>query len=186
MIGVALRAMTRTLGMPATRVLFLLDEFGHLGRMRPVERDISLVGGYGARLWLLVQSLSQLKATYGQAWPTFVANADVVQTFGIRDWDTAEYISKMTGEATVTTDSENRSHGVSRGKYGSRQEGTAETRAERARRLLLPDEVRRIPSDTQLLFVANHNPTWCTKLDYRHDPKLAVYADANPLFARPA
>lgn len=186
MIGMALRAMTRTPGLPPYRVLFLLDEFGHLGRMRPVERDISLVGGYGARLWLLVQSLSQLKTIYGQAWPTFLANADVLQTFGVRDWETAEHLSKLTGDATVTTDSENRSRGVSRGKYGSQQEGTAETRAERGRRLLLPDEVRRMPRDTQLLFVANQNPVWCQRLDYRHDATLRAHADPNPLFAPPA
>src|SRR5260370_8419131 len=45
MIASALLAMTRTRGQPTQRVLFLLDEFAHLGRMRPVERDIGLVGG---------------------------------------------------------------------------------------------------------------------------------------------
>ncbi len=39
---------------PPHRVLFLLDEFGHLGRLQPVERDIGLVGGYGASFWLLL------------------------------------------------------------------------------------------------------------------------------------
>ena len=61
--AVALLAMTRTGGQPPERVLFLLDEFGHLGRMRPVERDVGLVGGYGVTFWLLVQDVSRLKGT---------------------------------------------------------------------------------------------------------------------------
>src|SRR6185437_3774447 len=54
MIACSLRAMTRTPGQPTDRVLFLLDEFPHLGKMAPVQRDIGLVGGYGARFWLMV------------------------------------------------------------------------------------------------------------------------------------
>src|SRR5216683_3267698 len=65
MIACALRAMARTPGQPRERVLFLLDEFAHLGRMHPVQRDIGLAGGFGVTFWLIVQDLSQLKSTYG-------------------------------------------------------------------------------------------------------------------------
>lgn len=185
MIACALRAMTRTVGQPRERVLFLLDEFAHLGRMGPVERDISLVGGYGASLWLFVQSLAQLKAIYGPAWATFAANVDVLQTFGIRDWETADYISRMTGEATIVTDSENRSRGISRGKHGARQEGMAETWSERGRRLLLPDEVRRMPASQQIVIMRNEDPIQCEKVDYRIDAAFAGRFAPNPMF-RPA
>src|SRR5258708_35538552 len=134
-------AMTRRLEAPRERVLFLLDEFANLGRMRPVERAISLAAAYGASFWLLVQDLAQLKGTYPEQWETFIANADVLQTFGINDWDTAEYISKMTGEATIEVEGENESRGVSRGRNTSRQQSSAHSIAEKGRRLLLADEV---------------------------------------------
>ncbi len=49
MIACGLLAISRTRGQPEERVLFLLDEFAHLRRMHPVQRDIGLAGGYGVR-----------------------------------------------------------------------------------------------------------------------------------------
>jgi type IV secretion system protein VirD4 len=158
MIAAALLAMTRMGGQPPERVLFLLDEFAHLGRMQPVERDIALVGGYGVTFWLLVQDLSQLKGTYVERSETFLANCDVLQAVGPNDWDTADYLSKMTGETTILVESENASAGVSRGRHGQRQEGVARTVAEKGRRLLTPDEVLRLGAEESLLFVRGRSP----------------------------
>jgi type IV secretion system protein VirD4 len=182
MISCALLAIARTRGRAEERVLFLLDEFAHLGRMHPVQRDIGLAGGFGVAFWLIVQDLSQLRSTYGDAWPTFLANADVLQAFGTNDWDTAEYLSKMTGEATIFVESENRSRGVSRGRQSQRQQGEALTTAERARRLLLPDEVRRLPRDAQLLFVKGSAPLLVERVDYLRERDLVARADPNPLY----
>jgi type IV secretion system protein VirD4 len=184
-IACALLAVQRERGRSRHRVLFLLDEFAHLGRMQPVLRDVGLAGGYGLSFWLVVQDLSQLRSAYGDAaWPTFLANADVLQAFGTNDWDTAEYLSKMTGEATIRVASENASRGVSRGGRHApqRQQGAALTMAEKGRRLLLPDEVRRLPSAAQLLFVKGSAPHLVERVDYRTDPVLAGRADPNPLY----
>jgi type IV secretion system protein VirD4 len=183
MIAASLLAVVRTPGQPRHRVLFMLDEFAHLGRMQPVERDIGLAGGYGATFWLLIQDLAQLKATYPDRWPTFLANCDVLQTFGTNDWDTADYFSKLTGETTIRVASENRSAGVSRGQHSQRQEGSALNLAERGRRLLTPDEVLRLQRDDELLFLRGRNPVIARRLDYRQDAALAALADANPMHA---
>ncbi|HXC26098.1 MAG TPA: type IV secretory system conjugative DNA transfer family protein, partial [Gemmatimonadaceae bacterium] len=165
------------------RVIFLVDEFGHLGKVRPIEQFIGLVGAYGVSFWLFVQDLSQLKAVYTERWQTFLANADVVQTFGNNDWETVEYFSKMTGDATIFTDSENRSRGVSYGRNGSRQDGTAATLSERGRRLLTPDEVRRLGPTKQLLFVKSSDAVLATKLSYFDaDPMFLGHADVNPMY----
>jgi type IV secretion system protein VirD4 len=183
MIACSLLAMTRTPGQPAHRVLFLLDEFAHLGRMTPVQRDIGLVRGYGARIWLFVQDLSQLRTTYGEAWATFLANVDALQAFGTADWDTADYLSRMSGDTTIRVASENESQGVSRGRARQYQRGTGLTMSETGRRLLLPDEVRRLPADRQLLFVKGRLPLLTERLSYLRDPDFAGRADANPLYA---
>ena len=183
MIACSLLAIQRARGQPRDRVLFLLDEFAHLGRMQPVVRDIGLAGGYGLSFWLVVQDLSQLRSTYGEAWPTFLANVDVLQAFGTNDWDTAEYLSKMTGDATIHVASENESRGVSRGRHPQSQSGMALSTVEKARRLLLPDEVRRLAREKQLLFVKGEAPLLSDRVNYLHDSVFASRADANPLYA---
>ena len=184
MIAFALLATARVRGQPKDRILFLLDEFAHLGKMHPVQRDIGLAGGFGVAFWLIVQDLSQLRSTYGETWPTFLANADVLQAFGTNDWDTAEYLSKMTGDATIHVASENHSRGVSRGRQSQQQQSAAMSRAEKGRRLLLPDEVRRLPRSLQLLFVKGSAPLLVDRLSYLRDKSLRSRADANPLYAQ--
>lgn len=181
MIAAHLVAIMRTPRHADHRVVFLLDEFAHLGRMQPVARDMALVGGYGATFWIFLQDLSQLRSVYAEQWPTFLANADVLQAFGTNDWDTAEYLSKMTGDATIRTRSENVSRGESHGKHGTRQEGHGLTHAERGRRLLFPDEVRRLDPATQLLFYKSSDPIRATKDCYYRSPVYAGWYDPNPL-----
>ena len=183
MIAFALLATARVRGQPRERILFLLDEFAHLGKMHPVQRDIGLAGGFGVAFWLIVQDLSQLRSTYGETWPTFLANADVLQAFGTNDWDTAEYLSKMTGDATIYVASENQSRGISRGRQSQQQQSAAMTKAEKGRRLLLPDEVRRMPRSLELLFVKGSAPLLVDRLSYLHSKPLLSRADANPLYA---
>ncbi|HTE45043.1 MAG TPA: type IV secretory system conjugative DNA transfer family protein, partial [Gemmatimonadaceae bacterium] len=183
MIACGLLAVTRTAGQPRERVLFLLDEFAHLRRMHPVQRDIGLAGGYGVRFWLVLQDLSQLRSTYGDTWPTFLANVDLLQAFGTSDWDTAEYLSKMTGESTIRVASENHSKGVSRGRNANHQEGAGSSTSEAGRRLMFPDEVRRLPRDQQLLFVKGMAPMLSERVNYLTDVEFSARANSNPLYA---
>ena len=182
MIACGLLAIARTPGQPDERVLFLLDEFAHLRRMHPVQRDIGLAGGYGVTFWLVIQDLAQLRSTYPDTWPTFLANVDVLQAFGTNDWDTAEYLSKMAGETTVAVVSDNESAGLSRGPHPHRQLGAAVTRSETGRRLLLPDEVRRLPRGRQLLYAKGSAPILAERLSYLADREFLGRADPNPLY----
>jgi type IV secretion system protein VirD4 len=152
MIGSILNTITRQ--RRNRRVLFLLDEFAHLGRMRPVEQGISLVGGYGVGFWLLIQDLAQLRAIYGESASTFLANAEVLQAFGINDYETAEHLSRLAGEMTVE---------------------------QRARRLITADEVRRLASDLELLFVRGQAPIAARRVSYLRDPEFRGLAEPNPL-----
>lgn len=183
MIACGLLGVTRARGLATERVLFLLDEFAHLRRMQPVQREISLAGGFGARFWIVLQDLSQLKSTYGEAWPTFLANVDLLQAFGTNDWDTAEYLSKMTGESTIHVVSENQSAGVSHGRHAQHQRSTAFSTGSMGRRLLHADEVRRMPLDRQLLFVKSTAPLLTQRINYLTDIPFLTRTDANPLYA---
>jgi type IV secretion system protein VirD4 len=187
LVACALRVLTSTPGRPPRNVLFLLDEFAVLGRMEVVEEAIAYARSFGISIWMLVQDLSQLREVYRTSWETLLANTRVKQAFGTADDATAEYLSRLTGQATVRVETLNRSTGSStgRGWLGQRQHGSAEHFSETGRRLLLPDEVRRLPADRQLLFISGELPLLTTRPDYRRRPELALRADPNPLYDRP-
>jgi type IV secretion system protein VirD4 len=183
MVGCCLRILMRTPGRPRHRVLMLLDEFQNLGRLGPVEQGVSLAAGFGVQLWLFVQDVARLKDAYPRTWETFFTNSEVLQAFGAsNDRTTSEYLSWLTGEATIFTESENESRGVSRGKMYNTQRGTGQTLSEKGRRLLTPDEVRRLDRGMQLLFVKGGDAILSRRLDYRTDPEFRGRFDPNPLY----
>ncbi|MBA2571481.1 MAG: type IV secretory system conjugative DNA transfer family protein [Gemmatimonadetes bacterium] len=180
MIACTLSSMVRIPGRPAERVLVLLDEFANLGRMQPVLNDIALAGGYGVAFWLVLQDLPKLKGIYPDDWGTFLSNRAVLQAFGTADLETSEYLSKMVGETTIFTESENRSRGRSSGKL---QQSTAQTTSEKGRRLLTPDEVQRLHPEMELVFVKGSNPLLVRRLNYLEDPEFRDAYDENPTHA---
>ena len=86
-------------------VLFILDEFAQLGKFTQLKKAISLVGGVGVSMMIVIQSLSQLEEHYDKGAGELKGNA--LRLFiGCEDDKTAEYISKMAGATTVKTYSE--------------------------------------------------------------------------------
>ena len=55
--------------------------------------------------------------------------------------------------------------------------------SETRRRLLTPDEVRRLPRSSQLLFVRGAAPVLAQRLDYLEDKEYGCMADPNPMHA---
>jgi type IV secretion system protein VirD4 len=184
LVASALRVLTATPGQPARNVLFLLDEFPVLGRMEVVEEAIAYARSYGISIWMLVQDLAQLREVYRSSWETLLANTRVKQAFGTADDTTAEYLSRLTGQATVRVETLNQSSGTStsRSWLPHRQHGSSQNFGETGRRLLLPDEVRRLPADRQLLFISGQLPLLTTRVDYLRRPDLAARADPNPIY----
>jgi type IV secretion system protein VirD4 len=184
LVASALRVLTASPGQPPQNVLLLLDEFAVLGRMQVVEEAIAYARSYGVSIWMLIQDLSQLRQVYRTSWETLLANTRVKQAFGTADEATADYLSRLTGQATVRVETLNQTHGTSssRGWLPNRQEGMAQNYGETARRLLLPDEVRRLPADRQLLFLSGHLPLLTARANYLHRPDLAARSDPNPVY----
>ena len=145
---------------PDGPILFLLDEFAALGRLEAVERAMGLMAGYGLQLWPILQDLSQLKALYGPRANTFVANAGVLQTFGVNDLETAEWLSRLLGRATIG--SETWSHRP--GDPASVSVGTM------GRELMTPSEILQLPDHLQLLRLQGRPPMLASKIRYYDDP----------------
>jgi type IV secretion system protein VirD4 len=159
-------AKTATSASPAplaTPVLYLLDEFAALGHLAPVERAMGLMAGYGVQLWPILQDVHQLRATYGQRAGTFLSNAGVLQVFGVNDHDSARFVSDLLGQGTAVF----RTMGQA---LDSEKSGISFGEQHSARPLLTPDEVRNLPQNLELLFLAGQRPIVAGKLAYYADP----------------
>jgi type IV secretion system protein VirD4 len=189
LVTCAVHALERSPGLPADRVLLLLDEFPALGRMVPIERAVTLLRGYGVTFWLVAQDFAQLRTIYPDTWRSLHAAADVLQAFGANDFETADYLSRLAGETTVPVATGHRSRGRSRqpgALVGSLQTSTARGATERARRLITADEVRCLPRDRALVFVRGADPLCVNRVSYLTDSVFRGHFDANPLHGRVA
>jgi type IV secretion system protein VirD4 len=153
--------------------LFLLDEFAALGRLEAVERAMGLMAGYGLQLWPILQDMSQLRDLYGARANTFVANAGVLQTFGVNDFETAKWLSQSMGKETIGYQTE------------SHRPGDIATTTQHiaARDLMTPDEIMQIDPSVQLLRVQGKPVIIAKKLRYFADKEfdgLYLSPDAQP------
>ncbi|TWB21106.1 type IV secretory system conjugative DNA transfer family protein [Nitrospirillum bahiense] len=165
LVSLALAELSGLAGRPAHPVLFLLDEFAALGRLDMIETALGLLAGYGVQLWPIVQDLSQLRDLYRERWSSFIANAGVIQVFGVNDPATAETVSRMLGARTASVRSE--SHNARRqGKDSGVNYSTV------ARPLLYAAEVARLPETDELLFVNGLPPIRARKLVYYKDRRF--------------
>ena len=161
----SLMEMARDAAKPAAPVLYLLDEFAALGHLAPVERAMGLMAGYGVQLWPILQDIHQLRATYGQKAGTFLSNAGVFQVFGVNDHDSARLISDLLGQETVIFQTMSRA-------IDAEETGLSFSHQHTARPLLTPDEVRTLPQQAELLFLAGQRPIVAAKLAYYADPEF--------------
>lgn len=84
------------------QVLFLIDEFRQLGRMDDLVSKLTINAGYGFRVVIVLQNLSQLDEVYGKAVRETTVSACATQLYiRIDNLDTSEYLSKMLGETTI-------------------------------------------------------------------------------------
>jgi len=83
------------------RVLVCLDEFAGLERMKIVETAVAQIAGFGVKLFFVLQSLEQLKATYRDGWETFLANSGMAMFYGVGDHFTRDHVSKMIGDTEL-------------------------------------------------------------------------------------
>src|SRR5579863_277758 len=140
MISLTVTEMEKVRGRPKTGhpILMVLDEFAGLKRMEVIETAAAQIAGYGVKLFFVLQSLEQLKATYKDNWETFLANSGLKLFFNLEDNFSRDYVSKLIGETEVvravrsesdsTSESESTSRSVSRSESrgSSSSTGTSE------------------------------------------------------------
>ena len=155
-------------------VLFMLDGFPSLGRMKIVEDGISYMAGYGINFWLFAQDLKQLASTYGDKAESIIANCAVKQFFGVSDYETAQLVSHMCGSTTIPHISYSSESGLML-QPASLSTGAGE------RPLVTPNEVMSLDGNTQLLFFQGQQAVSAAKINYLTED-LFKDADGNPLY----
>lgn len=80
-------------------ILVMLDHPSVVRELDLARRLIPAFSEPGIRFWHFVRDLAELQRTCGGAWRSIVANAEVVQAFGIADDATARMVSRRAGGA---------------------------------------------------------------------------------------
>ena len=138
-------------------VLIVLDEFAVLGKMRELEAAAGQIAGFGCKLWVVIQDLTQIKTLYGQRWETFMGNAGIVQFFANSDLATLDWISRRCGQTTVERQSR------AGGGLSARDQGSGHGDSEAEGALLSIEEAARMlsrdgPHQRQLVILPDRPP----------------------------
>ncbi len=166
------------------RLLLLLDEFTSLKRLTIIEETLPYMAGYGVKCMLICQDLQQLLAVYGRE-ESLVGNCNLRVCFAPNRIETAELISKWAGDMTIVAPRYSRS-----GKRSKiRADSVSESMQEHRRRLILPDEVMRLPgakkdaegniteAGDMLIFAGGARPIYGKQPLYFKYPELARRAN---------
>ena len=155
------------------KLLMAMDEFPLLGRVEFFEKSLRLMSGYGLKTMFVAQSLNDIVETYGPN-NTILDNCFVYTAFSALDPLTQDKVSKLTGTVSEVRTSRSGPAGLSAGR-------SSVSRSEVERPLLEPGEIRALPDDDQLVFVAGFRPLRTRKLRYdRREPFRSRAAEPPP------
>jgi type IV secretion system protein VirD4 len=205
MVSIAIRAVVRgsggsrspevyrPQGAAGLPTLFMLDEFGTIGKLNAVAQAYGLMAGLGMIVWAFVQDLNQLKRDYPDHWETFIGNSQAVTCFGVMDNFTTDYVSKFLGTSTIEHTNISTSVGTSKAPaqmgapiWASRTSHTSSTSYSTqvmSRPLLHPDEIRGLNGELCIIMGA-FQPILSRRIVYHQDWDLLHCARPDPHFPR--
>ncbi len=153
-------------------VMFLLDEFQRLGKMKIIVDSISLLRSYGGNVAIITQSIPDLDRVYGvEDRKAIQASSGLKLYLTPSEEDTVEELSQSVGTTTkkVTTRSKSMKDGVFGANVTERTEEYP---------LLTKDDARRLPSDEIIIVVNAAMPIRAKRIQYYADRELKRLYDA--------
>lgn len=147
------------------KVLLLMDEFTSVGRMPVLSKGAAYIAGYGLRMLPIFQTTAQIKdhELYGaEGARTLSDNHALNIIFAPKNYVDAKEISDELGFTTVKSKSRSRPDAFTKGNKSSSE-------SDQRRELLLPQEVKEIGADAEILFLENCRPIRCKKARYFTD-----------------
>lgn len=168
--------------LPNEKILILLDEIAQLGYCPDVEECIEVLRAWGVVVWSVFQTLSQVELFEK---PDLLKGSTIKQIFTNDDTKTMEWIQTLGAKKTVVTKTVSTNKGQSKQTNqmfaGNKSSGEGESVQETGVDLLPLNEIREMPFDEQLIFMAGMKPIRCKKAWYFEHPYFAGRFDDNPL-----
>lgn len=167
------------------RLLAMLDEFPSLGKLDIVAESLAFVAGYGIKCYLICQDLNQLKSrdSYGPD-ETITSNCHVQNAYPPNRIETADHLSRLTGQTTVVKEQITTSGRRTAAMMGQVSRSMQEVQ----RPLLTPDECLRMPGPKKnqsgeivnagdmVIYVAGYPTIYGKQPLYFTDPVFAARA----------
>ena len=149
------------------QLLVLLDEFTSIGRVPILLNSIAFVPGYNVRTLMVIQTPSQLVEVYGPNGAKIMMKTLAARVvFSPNDVEDAKQISEELGYVTVKSKSR-----TMPGFMGKNRSPSA-TISDQRRALLLPQEVKEMGAEQEIIFYENLRPVRARKIRYYSDKRF--------------
>ena len=159
--------------------LLLLDEFPALGRIVVLEKAVGFIAGYGLRLVTITQSNAMLAAIYGREVARNLCTNHMARIFfAPQELEDAREYSETLGYLTERRESRSVSHASGRGGSSSL------SRSEERRALMLPQELREMDADGQIVLLQGIKPILTRKIRYFEDRNFTARLAPAPQIPR--
>jgi len=158
--------------------LYLLDECATLSGLDALAQALVLGRGKGIRLFLFWQTIDQARAAFKDKPSLVMDNCDIQLFFAVNGYETAERVSRMLGDKTITVESANEGDSRSWQECGTNNGGqfsqsSGRNYSTQGRALFKPEEVLRQSGDTVIAFVRETPPLLLRRIKYYADPLFA-------------
>jgi type IV secretion system protein VirD4 len=151
------------------QVAFFLDEAAAIGRIPILAKSVAYLPGYNVRLVLVLQAFSQLREIYGpQNAETMMKSLAVRIVYAPKEVAEASEISNELGMTTVKVRTHSKPALDISGEKGGRRRSVSIS--EQKRPLLLPQEVKELGRDREVIFYEGLRPILARKNRYYQDP----------------
>lgn len=166
------------------QVAMILDEVPAIGRIPILAESIAYLPGFNVRILLVVQALSQLRDVYGaQTAETMMKSLAVRIAYAPKDFGEANELSQELGNTTVRVKS------LSKPLFGLFDRQGRRSRSvnisEQKRPLLLPQEIKELGRDREILIYEGLRPILAKKNRYFQDRRLRARLFPPPARASP-
>lgn len=143
------------------KMLLLLDEFPAIGRMDTLEIALGFIAGYGLKVLLIAQDLSQLNKAYTKD-NTIVGNCHIQIYYAPNKIDTAEEVSRLLGKRTIEVVTKSRKEKS----MATMFDVATENSSYMGRELMTATELREMPMKHEVISVTGHKAIFANKFFY--------------------
>jgi len=157
------------------RCWFAVDEFATFGAIQSIEPLLTKGRKYGAAAILGLQSISQIRESYGQQKAqTLLGCLGTWTVLRCQDAETAEYMSRYVGDEEIRRET------VSTSSKGIEMATTSTGSEWRTQRAVLPSEIAQLPNLTAILNVVGETPPCVVQIPVSQGAEVAERFEAKP------